>query len=80
MTPKLKNTGDNLLPVPRGHNGWKTKVALCEAIGKAVTYKSGTTLFAETVDDVIQELEKRGHLYFESNAEPIRAGVDSETN
>ncbi len=59
------------LPVPRdrGGKGWKTKVSLCEAIVKAVTYKSGTYLYAETVDDVIQELEKRGHLKYEPNGQ-----------
>lgn len=63
-------TNGSALPVPRdrGRKGWKTKVSLCESIVKKVTFKSGTKLYAETVDDVIQELESRGYLKYEQNA------------
>ena len=62
-------TNGSALPVPRdrGRKGWKTKVSLCESIVKKVTFKSGTNLYAETVDDVIQELESRGYLKYEQN-------------
>jgi len=67
------------LPVPRdsGGNGWKTRVSLCESIVKKVTYNSGVKLYAETVDDVIQELESRGYLKYEQNADVVARREDA---
>ena len=65
--PVCRSRLDLEVPRDRVGKGWKTKVSLCESIVKKVTFKSGTTLYAETVDDIIQELESRGYLKYEQN-------------